>query len=351
MSQVKISCIFLLMLWQLLSTTTVGASLLVVAEQGGGWDDNFLRLSANDQRRFEHDAGFQTDAASIGSWRLESRLYVQHYRRLNSSWRLVLAGNLRLNLYPENEVNNYQAGMLSSEVRHKRFDRLQLQWEHLNDFYLRDFRHPYRDYNSPARFNSNTINLRWSNSRLPLLQVMTAVGVTSETYLEPFSAYDLVDRYSGVELVSELFDLTGQLRYQLHLRDNVGYVAGGDGYVASLDSEGGDATAREHDWRVQFAYVVPWHWLKDITFNWRVRHRRYQTGSNGLQDPVHAGRIDRRQYLFCELEFPLVHGFSLEAGWQREWRQTEGDWLSLGEYKDYRNDRNWLNLKYRWFHN
>ncbi len=114
MSQVKISCIFLLMLWQLLSTTTVGASLLVVAEQGGGWDDNFLRLSANDQRRFEHDAGFQTDAASIGSWRLESRLYVQHYRRLNSSWRLVLAGNLPPYLYSANEVKNHPGGMVST---------------------------------------------------------------------------------------------------------------------------------------------------------------------------------------------------------------------------------------------
>ena len=176
------------------------------------------------------------------------------------------------------------------------------------------------------------------------------LGRLWELYRSPFPAYDLIDSYLGLDLAGERFGVSGQLRYRFHWRDNVGYdpraVAGG-GF--SFDSEGGDASAHEQEWRLQLAHAPGRPWLKDITLQWRLRYRRYLTGETGLLDPVHAGRIDRRQYLLCELEFPLPAGFSLESGWQLEWRRTGGDWSELSRYKDYRDNRYWLNLKYRWY--
>ena len=182
-----------------------------------------------------------------------------------------------------------------------------------------------------------------------LFRSTPGAGFLYEQYEEPFNAYDLVDNFAGLDLESEFAGVKGQLRYQIHLRNNVGFDDTVDGQETSQDSEGGDAAAREHEWRLQFSHAPDRRWLKDITIHWKVRHRIYLTDSNALEDPVHAGRIDRRQYLFCELEFPLVAGFTLEAGWQREWRDTGADWPDLGDYKDYTNDRNWLNLKYRWY--
>jgi hypothetical protein len=349
MRSAQLYCLFLLLLLILLPVNGADGSWLVLAEHGVGWDDNYLRLSDSDQKRFDRDADFQSDAASIGSWRHESRIYLNHYRRFTKTWRIALSGNYRFNQYPDNELNNYQAGMLSAEVRYGRQDRLKLEWNHLHDFYLRDFHHPFRAWDSPARFNGNTLYLSWRTTRLPFVTLTPGVGIMYEQYAEPFTAYDLADNFFGLNLASEYAGVTGQLRYQLHLRDNVGFDQNSGGYQTSLDSEGGDATSREHDWRIQFSHAPDRPWLKDITLYWRTRHRVYLTDSNGLQDPVHAGRIDRRQYLFCELEFPLLAGFTLEAGWQREWRQTVADWPDLSDSKDYDNDRNWVNLKYRWY--
>jgi len=282
MSSVKFSKLVFLYLIILLSTSGADGSLLLLAEQGTGWDDNFLRLSEPDQQRFERDAGFQADAAAIGSWRLESRLYLRYYHSFNKTWRIALSGNYRFNQYPGNSVNNYQAGMLASEVRYGRYDRMKLEWNHLHGFYLRDFHHPFRAWDSAARFNGNTISLTWRTTRLPFVTITPGAGLMYEQYDEPFTAYDLIDNFAGLDLESEYAGVTGQLRYQIHLRNNIGFDETAVGYETSLDSEGGDATAREHEWRVQFTHAPERRWLKDVTLYWRMRHRIYLTDSNGL---------------------------------------------------------------------
>jgi hypothetical protein len=319
--------------------------LTLTLEGGGGYDDNVLRLSRSDLSRFARDPSFQPRLGSSGSTRFTGKFGLKSWWRPARGWKNTWQLAARANFYPQVPRKNYQGLGGAVQLEKRRLGVLELRYDRLFSFYLRDYRSPLSGREAPAVFDQNDWNLSLA-SKGHTLGFRLLAGLREEFYAADFTNYDMREYSGGLEMTFP-WKKQGHLkmRYLRRHRDNLGYT----GSPAPFDpeTEGGDATAEEDDYRLLVYWKRPLSGIKSVSFTWQWRERFYLTGLSPDRDPIHSGRRDRRQSLRLTLNIPLPTGITFLPGLQHEWRRTRGAWPRLAERKNFRQTRIWFTLRRR----
>jgi hypothetical protein len=318
------------------------------------YDDNILKYSHRDVSLFEnHEDAFPSEIKTIDDW--VNTFGINAYGDLSLGHRFTLRPRYfgKVNLYAVNSLKNYSSHLFSLRLGYRKSLYLTAEYFYMPGYYLRMYKD--RDwgnyYDCDLNLYRPSISLQYQRSRY---SVEVDYGREMTYYNQYFTEFDSeADQYGIKGTYSFDNGASIGLGYQYKLSDNIGSKPPASVQTSNPteSNSASDLSFQENRYSVQMSYPLPidseWNWHADLNFQHRQRY--YQTNYNTQQDPVHAGREDRRDFITTDIAFSPTVQLDLKFSFTFDIRMTDSPQQTVPAAKDFDHHTLDLTLTYRLF--
>ena len=332
MKKIQVFSFLLILLILTVCTNQAAASkrfpLTVKLLWTSSYDDNILKYSPRDLDRFETNSEIHpSEITTADDWINTFGLRVYKDFKLSKKIRFRPYYSVRFSLYSVNQLKNVQSHYLLARFTYRYRVYLYLQYTYMPGYYLRAYKD--RDLNE---YHNCEFDLYKPAARLKFrfkpFEFEGQFGREWTYYNSYFTEYDSEALFSGISASYQApFGLDVSAGYLLKISDNVGFSQAGLAIpgTSEEDTEYGDASYEEDRFNLGVGYELPvksnWDWKIWIDFERRLRY--YQSDLSSIEDPFHAGRKDRRDFIKPKITFSPSPTIDIEFRFIYDWRRTD----------------------------